>query len=290
MLKLTRQLFSWSAEARYADYYERAVLNGILGTMNPEDGMTMYYVPMASGYWKMFSLPRQSFWCCTGTGAESFAKLGDSIYFHDDEGIFVNLFAASDVEWSEKRVRLRQETEFPAHERTRLVIQAAAPVKMALRIRKPYWAGTAISLKVNGQAMPLEGSSYMAIDRLWHDGDVVDVTLPMELRAEPLLGDSSMQAFCLGPLVLAGELGSDGLTRERMYGDPLNARGGKFLRGEPAPVPAFRPRGISPSDWIRPVANRALRFQTTGQQRDITLIPFNQLFGQRYAVYWRVAS
>ena len=80
MLKLTRQLFTWTADAVYADYYERAILNGILGTMNPENGMTMYYVPLASGYWKMFSLPRQSFWCCTGSGAESFSKLGDSIY------------------------------------------------------------------------------------------------------------------------------------------------------------------------------------------------------------------
>ena len=290
MLKLTRQLFSWTADAAYADYYERALLNGILGTMNPEDGMTMYYVPLASGYWKMFSLPRRSFWCCTGSGAESFSKLGDSIYFHDDHGIYVNLFTPSEVEWPEKRVRLRQETEFPAKNTTRLIVHADAPVPMALRIRAPHWAGSGVALKINGQPQQVERSRYLTIERTWHNGDTVEVTLPMELRSEPLPGDSAMQAFCYGPLVLAGQLGSDGLTSERMHGDPLNARGGKFLRGEPIAAPDFQTRSVSLSEWIRPTAKRALEFQTTGQERDITLIPLNQLFGQRYAVYWRIRS
>src|SRR5207244_3936716 len=103
MLKLTRHVFAWSAEPAYADYYERAIWNSIVGTMNPEDGMTMYYVPMASGYWKMFSLPRRSFWCCTGSATESFSKLADSAYFHDERGIYVNLFVPSEVEWPQKR-------------------------------------------------------------------------------------------------------------------------------------------------------------------------------------------
>jgi DUF1680 family protein len=92
MMKLTRQLFAWTADPRYADYYERALFNGILGTQRPDDGMTLYYVPLASGYWKMFALTYDAFWCCTGTGVESFSKLGNSIYFRDDSGIYVNLF------------------------------------------------------------------------------------------------------------------------------------------------------------------------------------------------------
>ena len=113
MLKLTRHLFSWNPEARYADFYERAFLNGIIGTMNPADGMTTFYVPLESGYWKLFSLPFDSFWCCTGTGVESFAKLGDSIFFHDDDGVYVNLFVPARLHWPEKGVFIRQETRFP---------------------------------------------------------------------------------------------------------------------------------------------------------------------------------
>lgn len=117
MLKLTRQLFTWSPEARYADYYERAFYNGILGTMNPKDGMTMYYVPLESGYFKVFSLPLNSFWCCTGSGTESFAKLSDSIFFHDDDALYVNLFVPARLDSAEKRLFVRQETAFPEQQR-----------------------------------------------------------------------------------------------------------------------------------------------------------------------------
>ncbi len=143
---------------------------------------------------------------------------------------------------------------------------------------------------MNGQPQLVDNSPYLSIDRAWHDGERVEVTFPMRLRAEPLPGDPAMLAFCYGPLVLAGELGTDGLTKERMQGDPLNARGGKFLRGEPVPVPELRIPPGSLAKWIKPVPGRALAFQTTGQERDVTMIPLNQLFGQRYAVYWRTQS
>ena len=120
MLKLTRHLFGWSPEARYFDYYERALFNGILGTMNPKDGLTMYYVPLASGYWKVFASPRGSFWCCTGTGVESFSKLADSIYFHDKDGVYVNLFVSSDLDWEEKGLRIRQESGLASRHETRV--------------------------------------------------------------------------------------------------------------------------------------------------------------------------
>jgi DUF1680 family protein len=292
MLKLTRHLFSWTGESSYADYYERALLNGVIGTMNPADGMTMYYVPMASGYWKMFSLPRRSFWCCTGSGVESFSKLADSIYFHDDRGIYVNLFAPSEVEWPEKHMRLRQETQFPDQENTMLVVQVERPTELALRIRVPHWATGGISLKLNGRALERTGeqSGYRVIERTWQNGDSVEVSLPMELRTEALPGDARQQAILYGPLVLAGELGFDGLTREWLYGDPVNARGGKFLRGDAVSAPEFHATSARPSDWIKPVAGRPLAFRTTGQSRDVTLIPFNRLFGQRYAIYWQVTS
>jgi DUF1680 family protein len=113
MLKLTRHLFGWNPDVRYADFYERAFQNGILGTMNPTDGMTTFYVPLESGYWKLFGLPFDSFWCCTGTGVESFAKLGDSVFFHDERSLYVNLFVPARVQWPEKGLTLRQETRFP---------------------------------------------------------------------------------------------------------------------------------------------------------------------------------
>ncbi len=292
MLKLTRQIFGWTADARCADYYERAFFNGILGTMNPSDGMTMYYVPLASGYWKVFSTPRRSFWCCTGSGAESFSKLGDSIYFHDDKGLWVNLFVASELNWREKGLKLRQETSFPDEEATRFEFTAERPVELELRIRVPYWAKRGIAIRVNGRQEPgaSKPGAYHVLRRAWNTGDKVEVSLPMSLHAHPMPDDPGLQSFLYGPLVLAGELGADGLTAENKYGDPVNARGGKYLRGLPAPAPEFLSQSSDISGWIHPLPGRTLAFRTSGQQRDVTLVPLSRLFDQRYGVYWRVRS
>ncbi len=113
MLKLTRHLFGWTADPRLVDYYERALFNGILPTQDPASGMMMYYVPMGSGFYKTFMTHDDSFWCCTGTGMENHAKYGDSIYFHDDQGIYVNLFIASELELAGKRVSFAPGDPFP---------------------------------------------------------------------------------------------------------------------------------------------------------------------------------
>jgi DUF1680 family protein len=287
MLRLTRHLFGWEPLARYADYSERALFNGILGTMNPKDGMTMYFVPLASGYWKMFSTPRHSFWCCTGTGVESFSKLADSIYFHGDAGLYVNQFIASELEWPEKGLQVRQETRFPEEQGTALRIEAKKPVALELSIRVPWWATRGIALKVNG--LPLEGvpaaGSYVKIDRTWKSGDKIEVSMPMSLHSEAMPDDPTLQVFLYGPLVLAGELGAEGLTEAMQYG---GADGSNTLKGDPIGAPEFRSSAEDPAAWIRPVAGRELAFRTSGQERDVTLMPLDQLFGQRYGVYWRV--
>ena len=113
MLKLTRHLFTWSPEPSYADYYERAFFNGILPTQHPSDGEKAYYTPLASGFWKLFGTPGQGFWCCHGSGVENFAKAGDSIYFHDADGIYVNLFVASEVQWPRRACGWCRKRSFP---------------------------------------------------------------------------------------------------------------------------------------------------------------------------------
>jgi hypothetical protein len=100
--------------------------------------------------------------------------------------------------------------------------------------------------------------------------------------------DETLQAFMYGPLVLAGQLGTQGLTRDVQYGDPFNARGGKFLRGDPIVVPEFQATSRDPAAWIVPVADQPVTFRTTGQKQNVTLVPLNRLFEQRFAVYWRV--
>jgi DUF1680 family protein len=288
MLKLTRQIFSWTADPRLADVYERALLNGILGTQHA-DGTTLYYVPLASGYWKLFGQPLDSFWCCTGTGAESFAKLADSIYFHDDDGVYVNLFVASELDWPERRIRLVQETAFPERDTSTLVVRCPAPVRMTLRVRVPSWTSQA-SASLNGR--PLVGfaapGGYVSLDRVWRDGDRLELRLPMRLRIESLPDDETLQAVLYGPLVLAGRLGTAGLTPGVLRAEPTAPRTVPEYKAEPVPAPAMHVVSDDPTSWVVPVEGRPLEFKTAGQAQDIALVPLYRLFDERYAVYWRV--
>jgi DUF1680 family protein len=301
MLKLSRHLFQWSADPRYMDYYERTLFNSRLGTQHPANGLKMYYVPLETGYWKYFNSPSNSFWCCTGTGAEEFSKFADSICFHNDREIFVNLFIASEVRWPETGLTLRQETRFPEEEVTRLTISVPRPVEAGLNIRIPGWVAEGGSVVLNGQTHSAfsSPSSYLKIRREWRDGDRVEVRLPMRLRAEPLPGDPTRQAVLCGPIVLAARLGSDGLTEEMQY-DAASGPTKLATQGKPAGTAAVvlkkSSQGASPAglareeapDWLVPVKGQPLSFVTTGQPSVTQVVPLYRIFGERYAVYWRV--
>jgi len=287
MLKLARHVYGWTTDPRVVDYYERTLFNSRLGTQNLEDGGMSYFLPLGSGFWKYFNSPYNSFWCCTGTGVEEYAKTADTIYFHDDHGIFVNLFIASEVAWPEKGLRLEQQTNFPEEEGTALVFHAERPIEMVLNLRIPGWATNGGTIKLNGAALPAfsSPSSYLALNRTWKEGDRVEVRLPMSLRIETLPGDDTQQAAMYGPLVLAGRLGAEGLTKEMFYAEYSTTP-----RGEQIFAPVIATNSKDPLGWLKPVSGQPLTFQTVGQAKTISLIPLYRLFGERYAVYWKTAS
>ena len=287
MLKLTRHLFSWTGDVRYADYYERALYNSILSTQNPESGMMMYFVPLATGRWKIFNTPNTSFWCCTGTGMENHAKYGNSIYFHNGQTLYVNLFIPSELNWSQKNVRIRQETDFPESDSTILTIQTKKPTELDMRIRVPYWANQGVTAKINGKPMNVtsEPGSYLAIDRKWENGDKLEITIPMSLHTHPMPDDNSIVAMMYGPLVLAGQLGSEGLTSENVH---TTQNWYRFPQSQIATVSPLTISSDNIKDWIEPVAGKPLTFKTVGQSEDITLVPFHKLFNQKYIIYWKV--
>lgn len=282
MMKLSRHVYGWSVEPRIMDYYERLLFNVRLGTQDP-DGMLMYYVPLKPGFWKTFGTPFHSFWCCTGTGVEEYSKTNDSIYFHDDKNIYVNLFIGSEVNWKEKGIRLVQDTNFPEEEATTLTFKTEKPTSLGLNIRIPYWAEGA-KIKVNGKAEKIkaEPGTYAEIHRTWHDGDKVEVSLPMKLHVAPLPDDKTIQAPMYGPLVLAAEMGKDGLTPEIIHGD----YGPDDKKFQGYPMPEATTAANSPAGWLE--KTEGLRFQTVGQSKQTSLIPLYQLLDQRYSVYWKV--
>lgn len=301
MLRLSRTLYSWKPDPRYFDYYERVLLNHRIGTIRPNVGTTQYYLSMTPGVWKTFNTEDRTFWCCTGSGIEEYAKLTDSIYWRDDDGLYVNLFIPSELNWSEKELKLRQETRYPESETTTLTILEAPPRELTLRLRVPGWLRSAPMVKLNGEALDAsaEPGSYLTMRRTWKARDRVEMELPMHLRVEAMPDDTRMQAFLYGPLVLAGDLGNDGLTEAHIVGPNLRVGAANIEqhgsplapinRTPPVPeidIPTFR-AGPDPASWIK-ATDKPQTFRTTGQKQDVTLLPLNRLFDRRYSVYWHV--
>ncbi|HEY6823846.1 MAG TPA: beta-L-arabinofuranosidase domain-containing protein, partial [Steroidobacteraceae bacterium] len=291
MQKLTRLLFGWSADARLADYYERALYNGILGVQHPADGDKLYYLPLESGYWKLFGTPLQDFWCCTGSMAESFAKLGDSIYFQDEAGVYVNLYVASELVWAERQLRLVLDTQFPHEDTVRLIAHTARPQRLRLRVRVPYWTAAGAA-QLNGEPLPTPATpgSYFQLERRWRDGDALSVRLPMHLHLAHMPDDASLQAVMYGPLVLAGRMGTVGLDAARLRAEPTAPRRVPEYRAPPLAAPHIVASAADPASWLEPLPSRPLAFRTTGQAQPMTLEPLNGIFDERYAVYWRVLA
>ncbi|HLX96775.1 MAG TPA: beta-L-arabinofuranosidase domain-containing protein, partial [Verrucomicrobiae bacterium] len=287
MLKLTLHLFEWSPSAAEMDFYERALYNDILASQDPDTGMFVYLMSLQPGGFKTYSTPQDSFWCCVGSGMENHSRYGQAIYLRGDDSLYVNLFIASELSWPDKGLVVRQETKFPDQDTTRVTFQCRQPVKLALKIRWPSWAET-LSVRVNGWKQKISGTpgSYVTIDRVWSEGDHVEVRLPMKLHLEPLPGTKDMVAVLYGPIVLAGELGTNG-----MPADPYAQDQTKFVRWPAVPVPVWVADESSLLKHIRPTG-QPLTFRTKnlGHPDDVTLVPFYRVTHQRYTVYWHVLS
>ncbi|MCX7429007.1 MAG: glycoside hydrolase family 127 protein [Planctomycetia bacterium] len=289
LLKLTHHLLAWQPDRKYADYYERALINGILATQDPKTGMMEYFVTLAPGRWKYFHTPRTSFWCCTGTGMENHARYGEAIYAHNADSLWVNLFIASELTWKEKGVRIRQETQFPNQEHSSLLVKATKPTAFVLRVRVPEWTDGKMTVRLNGQ--PLEtaadATGYLAIGRTWSDGDRVEIDLPMHVWAWPMPDDPTLLTVMYGPLVLAGKLGGEGLTTDIVYTDK---NWFPFPEDKTARAPDIVTDHPDPAVWVQPVTDQPLTFRTVGVGRphDVTLVPYHRLWDERYAIYWRV--
>jgi DUF1680 family protein len=288
MLKLTRHLFCWNPKAEYADYYERALYNHILASQNPETGMMCYYVPLRSGSQRNFNTPNESFWCCTGTGVENHAKYGDSIYFHNDQELYVNLFIASELNWKEKGIKIRQETKYPDEQSSKLVFTCEKSTELALQIRHPFWATNGFEISVNGnKEIALDDSrsgddfrrgrraesaqgGYSTIKRTWKSGDTVEIRAPFNLRIEAFRDNPDRFAFMYGPLVLAADVD----TRKPF---PVIVADKETLVASLKPVAGKQNTFAGPAEDFRIPGDR---------DEGVTLEPFYKLYKDRYETYW----
>lgn len=272
MLKLTRLLFALAPSAAYMDYYERALYNHILASQNPADGMMCYYIPLQAGGQKKYSTPFDDFWCCVGTGIENHVKYGESIYAKGTDGaLYVNLFIPSVLNWKERGLTIRQETHFPETPQTTLIFSGAKKTqKFPIHLRFPTWAD-AVTVLVNGKKVNINAQpgSLITLDRKWKNGDRLEMRWKIQVRSEVMPDNPDRWALLYGPLLLAGALGTGAF--DPVYESPVLVTDDK-----------------QPAHWLAQSPTQPLAFETKGigYPHDVQLMPFYQMHGQRYTVYF----
>lgn len=295
MLRLTKMLYQTSGNTSYMDYYERALFNHILSSQNPVQGGFVYFTPMRSGHYRVYSQPQNCFWCCVGSGMENHARYGEMIYASRDNELIVNLFIPSSLEWKEKGITFTQETSFPETEKTRLVVDAEKSRKMKISFRCPEWIEKdKVEFKVNGEKVEATlNNGYYTVDRKWKDGDAVEMSLPMSLRAVQLPDKSSYYSFMYGPVVLAADLGKERL--DGMFAD--DSRGGHIASGPQLSLqgmPAIIGQKENILENIKKVSNDKLEFKLYGtypsRYEGMVLKPFYKTHECRYMIYWELVS
>lgn len=296
MLKLTEDLFRNNLSAKYADYYERTLYNHILSTQHPVNGGYVYFTPARPRHYRVYSSPNEGMWCCVGSGMENHGKYNEFIYTHSKDSLFLNLFIASELNWKEKGIKLKQQTQFPFEQGTKLTVTEGSS-RFKLLMRYPSWVKEgALKISVNGKAVSYTAnpSSYVAIERVWKKGDVVQVALPMHSTIERLPNVPEYIAIMHGPILLCAKTGTEDL--KGLVAD--DSRWGHIASGEKLPVdkaPIIIEDNIaSITNKLKPVSGKPLTF-TVSQIKmvntiDVVFEPFFKIHDARYMMYWMALS
>lgn len=257
--KLARYLLRFTGEARYGDWIEKLVYNGIGAALPLQlDGSNFYYSEYnVKGGRKDYKYAKWS--CCSGTLPQVTADYHNVIYFRSAAGLFVNLFVPSEVKWTQGHhtVTVVQTSDFPETAHTELEVTPSEPATFDLNFRVPGWCSE-FSAEVNGQpvAVSAKPGTWARIRRRWQAGDQVKVRLPMRLRyASVDQQHPGRVAVLYGPVVL--------------------------VRTEPARLPAQKE---APDLLTRKGAGLEFYASATGVNR---FTPFYKMaFGDLYEMYF----
>lgn len=291
MLKLSRDLFKVTGEVQYADYYEKTYINAIMASQNPETGMTMYFQPMATGYFKVFGSETNHFWCCTGTGMENFTKLNDSIYFHNSTDLYVNMYLSSTLNWSEKGLSLTQSANIPQSSKVTFTINSAPTNSVNLKFRSPVWipVGQNITVTVNGTLVNASKvNGYISVNRVWMSGDKIELNLPMEVQVSRLTDKPECVSFTYGPVVLSAGLGTSNMTTTGHGVNVLKATKNVTIKDY------ILINGDNVNSWIGNIKNNLVKtpgkaeftLRNTDEDKNLIFTPHYLRYKDRYGIYF----
>ena len=166
-----------------------------------------------------------------------------------------------------------------------LTIQTDKPVTTTIYLRYPSWS-EGVKVNVNGKKVSVKQKpgSYIAVTRQWKDGDRIEANYPMSLQLETTSDNPQKGALLYGPLVLAGELGTEGMQTPAPFSDPA-------LYNDYYTYDYHIPAGLNTTlqvDLKHPERN----LQRTGKGLEFKnaegtiLKPLYDVHHQRYVIYW----
>ena len=290
MLKLSRELFKITGDSKYMDFYENTYYNSILSSQNPETGMTTYFQPMATGYFKVYSSAFDHFWCCTGSGMESFTKLGDTIYMHSNDALYVNMYQSSILNWADKNIRISQESSIPESDTAKFTIDGSGAIDFRFRI--PDWTAGKMKISIDGEAYSYKTvNGYAQVTGDFKTGDVIELTIPEAVKAYALPDKNSVYGFKYGPVVLSAELGKQ---------DMMTSSTGMWVtipKDKVTPSENIRiSDDLSVSSFMANIGNHLVRdgssmkFTLMDTDHTLTFSPHYKQYQQRYGIYWNFQS
>lgn len=307
MQKMTKTLFEITGDVKYADWYERTFWNSVLSSQNPGTGMTTYFQPMASGYYKVYGEPFTKFWCCTGTGMENFSKLQEGVYFEKDGNLLVNQYLSSEVSFRD--AKLTQKSRLPKSDRVSFTVTGTLEGNLLLRL--PYWLAGAAKVSVNQASYLYKvvkeeygtenagtdrecGKGYALIEGPFGDGDRIDVILPMEVQARNLPDGANTYAFQYGPVVLSALLGKSRMENA-VTGVDVTIPAERLIESRYVPSGTEKIRVLEGSveEYMENISRNLilsgeeLSFRLLGTDAELTYVPHYSLHGERYGIYFR---
>lgn len=294
MLKLTEDLNRVKPNGMYGDFYETAMFNHILSAQHPQHGGYVYFTSARPRHYRNYSAPNEAMWCCVGTGMEDHGKYGQFVWTHDkgvkaeDDALYMNLFVASELNWKDRKMVIRQQTAFPYAE-TSVVEVAKGKGTFILKVRKPSWCENFTVKGVGFDADSYEENGFVCMKRKWKKGDQVKISMPMHAYIKPMINVPQYVAIMYGPILLGMKTGTEDM-RSLIADDSRFGQyaGGKKLALDEAPI--LLPKHLDDiAKNLKPVPGKPLHFKLATHMEntiDGELQPFFEIHDSRYMMYW----
>ena len=294
MLKLTEDLNRVKPNGMYGDFYETAMFNHILSAQHPQHGGYVYFTPARPRHYRNYSAPNEAMWCCVGTGMEDHGKYGQFVWTHDkgvkaeNDALYVNLFVASELNWKDRKMVIRQLTAFPYAESS-VVEVAKGKGTFILKVRKPSWCENFTVKGVGFDADSYEENGFVCMKRKWKKGDQVKISMPMHAYIKPMINVPQYVAIMYGPILLGMKTGTEDMrgliADDSRFGQYA---GGKKLALDEAPI--LLPKHLDDiAKDLKPVPGKPLHFKLATRMEnaiDGELQPFFEIHDSRYMMYW----